>query len=63
MFPPRSRARFQTIRGEMLGTMECVHEHDVHSVRPDDGVYPILLLLARSLQSAEEADVPFVVQS
>jgi hypothetical protein len=59
-FPPGSRVRFQTAFGEKLGTVERVHEHDVHSVRPDDAI-PILLLPGWKLQPAEEPDVPFVV--
>jgi hypothetical protein len=59
-FPPGTRVRFRTHLGDMLGTVEHVQEHDVHSVRPDDGSYPTLL--GRSLlHVTDEADVPFVV--
>jgi hypothetical protein len=61
-FPPGSPVRFQTARGERLGTVERVHAHDVHSVRPDDAV-PTLLLAGWKLQIAEEADVPFFVMA
>jgi hypothetical protein len=58
--PPGTRVR--TVLSDMFGTVERVHGHDVHSVRTDDGVYPTLLLLGRSLfHVTDEADVPFVV--
>jgi hypothetical protein len=60
MFPPGSRVRFRTCLGEMLGTVERVHEYDVHSVRPDDAI-PSLLLPGWKLQGVEESDEPFVV--
>jgi hypothetical protein len=62
MFPPGTRVRFRTALGDLFGTVESVQENDVHLVRTDDGVYPTLLLLGRSLfLVTDEADVPFVV--
>jgi len=61
-FPPGSRVRFLSTRGELLGTVIAVLEDDLHSVRPDDRGMPVMLLLGRSLQpEADDADVPLVV--
>ena len=61
-FPPGSRVRFSTTRGELLGTVLAVLEDELHTVRPDDRGMPVMLLLGRSLQpEADEADVPLVV--
>ena len=36
-FQPGDRVSFRTVAGEMLGTVETLHEDDVCTVRPDDG--------------------------
>ena len=40
--------------------MLAVLEDDLHTVRPDDGDFPVMLLLGRNLEP-DEADVPLVV--
>jgi hypothetical protein len=48
--------------GDLFGTIGSVQENDVNLVSTDDGVYPTLLMLGRSLfHVTDEADVPFVV--
>ena len=61
-FPPGSRVRFLSTRGELLGTVLAVLDDELHTVRPDDRGMPVMLLLERGLQpAADEADVPLVV--
>jgi len=63
-FPPGSRVRFFSTRGELLGTVIAVLEDELHTVRPDNRGMPVMLLSERSLQpEADEADVPLVVCS
>jgi hypothetical protein len=66
MFPTGSRVRFLTLLGECLGTVDAVLDEaiegdHVHRVRPDDGAFPTLLLLGRSLRPEEDADTPIIL--
>jgi hypothetical protein len=62
MFPLGTCMR--TVLGDMFETVVRVHEHDMHSVGTEDGVYPIVLMLGRSLfHVTGEANVPFVVMT
>ena len=66
MFPPGTRVIFRTILGDEFGTVvavleEAVDGDHVHRVRPDNGAFPALLLLGRSLRDENEADAPLLV--
>ena len=59
-FLPGDRVTFPTVAGEMLGTVETPHEDDVYTVRPDDGNFPRLVLLGRSMRPLVEEPVILV---
>ena len=59
IFQPGDQVSFRTVAGEMLGTVEDLHEDDVYAVRPDDGDFPRLVLLGRSMHPL--FDIPLIV--
>ena len=49
----------KSLAGEMLGTVETPHEDDVYTVQPDDGDFPRLVVLRRSMRPL--VDEPLIV--